>query len=162
MRLFKNESGGFALGEVVVAVFILSMCMVPILMLMTGTRTDTSRAVHRLRSMELINETTDWLTICPYDNLSTFAGFSNGPIIPIPIIDGDNKCLQDFISSGKPGQEYSEDYKDLIERSVTIKEPAGKDEPVRLGIVNVSWTEAGKTYKYGMGVVVIDEAYPDY
>lgn len=157
----RNRSG-FALGEVIIAVLVMSACLVPILLLMSSTRVDTSRAVHRLRAMELINEATDWLTICPYGNLSAFAGFASGDIIPIPIVDGRNKCLKAFISSGKTGEDYSSDYKDLIERTVSIDAPTGVNKPFRLGKIHVSWTESGKKYKYGMGVVVIDETYPDY
>ena len=153
---------GMALGEVVVAVLIMSVCFVPILLVFANARTDTSRGVHRLRAMELINEAIDWIVICPVENLQKLAGFASGQISPIPAAEGLNRGIKPFIYAEKSGESYAVDYQNALHRDLLIRPTSEPSGLLQEAEVTVTWTESGKSYHYGMSVLVADEDHPDY
>jgi hypothetical protein len=153
------RKSGFSLGEVLAAVLIMSLCLIPVLLLFSKTRTETTRGVHRLRVMELINEAIDWVSICPFGKLESLAGFGSGEIIAIPLGVPDNKCLQPFISEGS-GETYSKDYEGPIKRIIKINDiDNGRLKEAEIAI---DWSEGGGNFCYRMSVLVWDEDFPDY
>jgi len=162
MKSLKHPQNGFALAEVVVAVLIMSLCMIPILLLFFSTRSNTSSAIFRLRAMELINEASDWVTVCPFNKQEPLAAFASGDIIPIPVNEGKNICLKPFIYAGKAGETYASQYGGNIRRDVKVKAAGSGPSPMKDVEITVSWSEAGKKHHSEMAVLVIDEDFPDY
>ncbi len=79
---------GISFIEVLIAIAVVSACAVPIVYMVTSTRTDTSRAINYLRAMELANEAIEWASVVPYSKVTPeiFSAFSE----PISIDDGSN------------------------------------------------------------------------
>jgi hypothetical protein len=162
-RQFRyRPSPGFALGEVIIAVFVMCMCFIPILLVLTNARTDTSRGVHRLRAMELINEAIDWVVICPFSGLRKLGGYASTGIIPIPSAKGKNRRLEPFVFVEGSGEVYAEDYNALLDRQLLIKPVDDPSGWLREAEVTITWWESGKQHSYGMSVLIADEENPDY
>lgn len=93
MRELKAQRGiGFV--EVMVAVLVVAVSSIPIIYMVTSSRTDTSRAINYLRAVELANEVIEWGQSVRYEdlNVASFSSFvgsladdSSGSILPFPV-----------------------------------------------------------------------------
>ncbi len=73
----KVAKSGLSFVEILIAIMIISGCAVPIVYMLTSSRTDTSKAINYLRAMELANEAIEWATVTPFEKLTdeTFSAF---------------------------------------------------------------------------------------
>jgi hypothetical protein len=145
-----------------VAVSIMLVCLIPVLLLINSTRTETSRAVHRFRVMELINETLDWVHTCPYARIDDLAGFATGEVIGIPITKNENGKLDPFLAEDSSAVEYSGEYSGQIKRTVDVKTVPGEENRLKKVEVLVNWTEANQAFAYRLATLVFNEENPDY
>lgn len=153
---------GFSLSEVVMAVLVMTMCLIPVLLLLSSTRTDTSRGVHRLRMMELANETIDWIMVCPFERLDQLAGFASGDITPVPVVEGSNNRMKPFIVSNPSGMTYAAEYGTSIKRLVTLKDIPDSNGNLKEAEVRVSWKESNQDYSYAISTLVCNEGLREY
>lgn len=58
-----RKRNGFGFVEVIIATLIAAVCSIPIIMMVSSSRSDTSRAINYLRAMELANEALEWAMI---------------------------------------------------------------------------------------------------
>jgi len=78
----KNSKPGFSdrygisLAEVVVAVLVVGLSVVPLLWVLSSSKTDTSKAINYLRAMELANEALEWANVA----LSSKKDFNNSDL----------------------------------------------------------------------------------
>ncbi|HAE38831.1 MAG TPA: hypothetical protein DCG57_09360 [Candidatus Riflebacteria bacterium] len=89
-----NRSRGLSFVEVLVAVLIVAVSSIPVLYMVTSSRTDTSKAINYLRAVELANEVIEWAQAVNFEDLdeSKFSAFvgsladdSTGQIMPVPV-----------------------------------------------------------------------------
>ena len=73
---------GFGLAEVVVTVVIGVSCAIPLIWMVSSSRTETTQAINYLRAMELANEIIDLANVVPFKDLDSFAGAANGRLSP--------------------------------------------------------------------------------
>jgi len=59
----KLNRVGFGFVEIIVATLIAAVCSIPIIMMVSSSRADTSKAINYLRALELANEALEWATI---------------------------------------------------------------------------------------------------
>ncbi len=85
---------GISFVEVLVAVLIVAVSAVPVVYMVTSSRTDTSKAINYLRAVELANETIEWAQAMRFEDLggvafTTFVGTladdTTGAITPMPV-----------------------------------------------------------------------------
>lgn len=74
----KTIDKGFSFVEVLIAILIVTACTVPIIYMVTSSRTDTSKAINYLRAVELANETIEWAQATKFEDLTNqyFSGVS--------------------------------------------------------------------------------------
>lgn len=72
----RSPCRGLSFPEVVVAVFVLGVCMAPLLWVLNSSRTDTAKAINYLRAVELANEAIEWATVAPF----FLPGFTNSNV----------------------------------------------------------------------------------
>ncbi|MBF0502143.1 MAG: hypothetical protein HQM09_18530 [Candidatus Riflebacteria bacterium] len=65
-----RHNRGFGFVEVVMAAVVMAGCAVPILWLMSSARMETSKAINYLRAVEMANETIEWASVIPFEDLS--------------------------------------------------------------------------------------------
>lgn len=87
-------SQGIGLVEVLIAVLIVAVSSIPVIYMVTSSRTDTSKAINYLRAVELANEVIEWAQAVNFEDLdeSKFSAFvgsladdSSGQIMPVPV-----------------------------------------------------------------------------
>jgi Tfp pilus assembly protein PilV len=61
----SKPNRGFSLVEIVIAVFAVTIMAMPIIWLVSSSRTDTSKAINYLRAMEIALETLEWVRTLP-------------------------------------------------------------------------------------------------
>ena len=71
---------GLSFIEVLIAVLVVSACAIPIIYMVTSTRTDTSKAINYLRAVELANEALEWASVAKFSQIDSFVSGLNGPI----------------------------------------------------------------------------------
>lgn len=85
---------GIGFVEVLIAVLIVAASAIPVLYMVTSSRTDTSRAINYLRAVELANEVIEWGQSMRYEdlNVASFSSFvgsladdSSGSLLPFPV-----------------------------------------------------------------------------
>lgn len=54
---------GFGFVEIIIATLIAAVCSIPIIMMVSSSRADTSKAINYLRAIELANEALEWAMI---------------------------------------------------------------------------------------------------
>lgn len=92
MKFFiTNRRRAMGFVEVLIAVLVVTASAIPVIYMVTSSRTDTSKAINYLRAVELANEVLEWASLAEYSQLddSTFAAFcgslteeSAGNLIP--------------------------------------------------------------------------------
>lgn len=120
MSKLSYSRAGMGFVEIVIAVLIVTACAVPIIYMVTSSRTDTTKAINYLRAVELANEVLDWAAVAEFSkldssSLSAFTGSlveeSSGSILPVavPIISPENLVWK---SDGLMAEKlsYSEQY----------------------------------------------------
>lgn len=95
MKSSKNSvRSGIGFVEVLVAVLIAAVSAVPVVYMVSSSRTDTSKAINYLRAVELANEVIEWAQGVDFEDLdsitfSTYVGTladdSTGAITPMPL-----------------------------------------------------------------------------
>lgn len=76
MKSFKNSArNGISFVEVLIAVLIAAVSALPVVYMVTSSRTDTSKAINYLRAVELANEVIEWAQGVAFEDLES-AGFS--------------------------------------------------------------------------------------
>ncbi len=78
LKIEKKRLGmGFV--EIMIAVLVVTGCAIPVIYMLTSSRTETSKAINYLRAMELANEVIEWATAAEFSqvdagSLSAFCG----------------------------------------------------------------------------------------
>ncbi|OQA05517.1 MAG: hypothetical protein BWY66_02439 [bacterium ADurb.Bin374] len=73
---------GFGFVEIIVATLIAAVCSIPIIMMVSSSRSETSKAINYLRAMELANEALEWAMIATDTaNLDTNLSGCGGSLI---------------------------------------------------------------------------------
>ena len=65
--LLKSCKSALSFPEIVVAIFVFSVLATPLYMLLSNTKTDTAKAIHFFRAMELAQEAIEWAQITTVD-----------------------------------------------------------------------------------------------
>lgn len=77
-----NVRNGFGFVEIIVATLIAAVCSIPIIMMVSSSRSETSKAINYLRAMELANEALEWAMIATdTENLNTNLSGCGGSLI---------------------------------------------------------------------------------
>jgi len=89
-----KKSRGISLVEVLIAVLIVAVSSIPVIYMVTSSRTDTSKAINYLRAVELANEVIEWAQAVKFEDLDEgkFSAFvqtlvddSSGELKPVPV-----------------------------------------------------------------------------
>ena len=147
---------GMGFVEVLIAVLVVSACAVPVIYMVTSSRTDTSKAIHYLRAVELANEVIEWASLAEFSQIddSTFSAFcgsmveeSGGGLTPVKLAVSPTThpvWSKDALMAG--ALQYSEQYNNAwFFREVEISEV--NDSYLQPGLlkkvtVRVKWSEA--------------------
>jgi len=147
---------GISFVEVLVAVLIVAACAVPVVYMVTSSRTDTSKAINYLRAVELANEVIEWAQAVKFEDLesvgfSTYVGTladdSTGSITPMPVgaaaPENPNWVSGNFASNDL---KYSEQYGNaFFYREVEFEDVTGvgylNDGMMKKMTVRVKWNE---------------------
>ena len=142
--------------EIMIALLIVAACAVPIVYMVTSSRTDTSKAIHYLRAVELANEVLEWASVADFSQLNeaNFAAFcgslaeeSAGGLVPakLAVVSPENpvwktdKLMVDELS-------YSEQYNNgFFYREVKIADVTDsylQTNLLKKVTVTVKWSEA--------------------
>lgn len=75
---FKTKRFGLSFVEILIAILVVTGCAVPIIYMVSSTRTDTVKAINYLRAVELANEAIEWAAASKLSNLNngTFSAFN--------------------------------------------------------------------------------------
>lgn len=70
---------GIGFVEIMIAVLVVTACAVPVIYMLTSSRTETSKAINYLRAMELANEVIEWAAAAEFSkvdagSISAFCG----------------------------------------------------------------------------------------
>lgn len=151
-----KKAQGISLIEVLVAVLIVAVCSVPVIYMVTSSRTDTSRAINYLRAVELANEVIEWAQSVKFENLDPvrFSAFmksliddSSGLVMPLPVgattPENTNWTSASFADSNL---KYSEQYSNaFFYREVEFEDINGStyfnDGMMKKMTVRVKWNE---------------------
>lgn len=154
----KNINWRRAMGfvEVLIAVLVVTACAVPVIYMVTSSRTETSKAINYLRAVELANEVLEWASLAEFSQLdeSTFAAFcgslteeSSGNLIPanLAVTTPENLVWKaDSLMTGNLS--YSEQYSNAyFYREVAITDVGDsylQDGLLKKVTVTVKWSEA--------------------
>jgi hypothetical protein len=77
ISLFPNKKRALGLTEIIIALAIVVAAGIPILRMVTKSRTETSSSVNYLRAMELADEAIEWASVSKFkdvDNLKSLSG----------------------------------------------------------------------------------------
>ena len=72
---FHNKKA-FSLAEIVIAVILVVAAGIPILKMVTTSRTETTSSVNYFRAMELANEAIEWANVTKFSELEKLEGLS--------------------------------------------------------------------------------------
>ncbi len=182
-RVRASNRMGFSFVEITLAVVVACVCAVPILYLISSTRTDTSKAINYLRAMELSNEVIEWASIAPFTTLfpqagSGFVGLIEGKpeIKTIPSQTWPSLMQQNITHCVlHNGQSFKEQYdKCFFRRDATVEDvgpligaAAGK---LALVTVTTGWnegreaddTDRNRMRQITLSGVVFNDADPNY
>ncbi|NLI75414.1 MAG: hypothetical protein GX442_03085 [Candidatus Riflebacteria bacterium] len=155
----QNERRGLSFPEIMVAVVVISLCVVPLLWVLNSSRTDTSKAINYLRAVELANEAIEWASVAPlyrkgYTNdtvrqiggslvTAVGSGFSPAPIDVTPSANGDWQA-EGLLA---PSLTYSEQYNSaFFFRTIDVQDVTGgiRQGFLRRVTVTVEWAEGKK------------------
>ncbi|KAF1080083.1 MAG: hypothetical protein GQF41_3550 [Candidatus Rifleibacterium amylolyticum] len=154
--LKDSVRSGIGFVEVLVAVLIAAVSAVPVVYMVSSSRTDTSKAINYLRAVELANEVIEWAQGVDFDDLdsvtfSTYVGTladdSTGAITPMPV--GAAVPPNPYWASGNfsaDSLKYSEQYGNaFFFREVEFEDVTGSmnfsDGMIKRMTVRVKWNE---------------------
>jgi len=147
--------------EIMVATTIMLVCLIPILYLLTSTRTETSKTVHRLRVMELVHESVDWIHSCPYGSLEALANVVNGDVAGVPITGNENVKLDPFLAQTPAEMAYSKEYGPM-KRTIDITPVTGSNDWLKKASIRIDWTEGRGAYSWKLSTLCVNENALDY
>ena len=123
---------GLTFAELIIAVFVFSIISIPLYLLLSSTRTDTSRSINYLRAMELAMEGIEWVQLTEMDrnfrlNAENFSGGlvleSGSSFKPADILVTGNNRYGNHL---QPTVTYSEQYNSAwFYRTIEIQELKG-------------------------------------
>lgn len=159
-KRYYSSLAALSMIEVVIAVFLASMCVVPIFYMVTSSRTDTSKAINYLRAVELANEVIDWISVAEWDSVENMDGGylgslvegSAGSLSSVVIAAGTSENPQwknssIFVNSAE--LKYSEQYNSaFFYRKIDVKNTI--PNLLRKITVTVSWAESQKPSNIGL------------
>ena len=165
----KFRKSGLGFVEVLIAISIISACAIPIVYMVTSSRTDTSKAINYLRAMELANEAIDWAMVTPFERLDDgiFSGVggtlvrdSSGNLEPEFVqvgVPSNPIWVNDWTDRGIMGDKikYSEQYnKAFFWREIKIENVTGnyfQPNLLKKVIVTVKWSEGKRPANVNIG-----------
>lgn len=146
---------GFGLVEVLIAVFVVAACAVPVVYMVTSARTDTTKAINYLRAMELANEVIEWASVAQFNKVdSAYFSTYRGPLaeeqgtdlnpISIDVTDPSNQVwANDNLTTDSLA--YSEQYNNaFFFREIKIENVSDSyilPELLKKVTVTVKWSE---------------------
>lgn len=152
--VFSRSGIGFV--EIVIAVLVVTASAIPVIYMVTSSRTDTTKAINYLRAMELANEVIEWASATEFSQLdpARFSGFTRslveldsgglrsgavGVAVPEhPVWKNDNLMAS--------GLNYSEQYLNAYffreVRIENVNESYLKPDLLKKLVVTVKWSEA--------------------
>lgn len=148
---------GIGFVEVIVAVLIAAVSALPVVYMVSSSRTDTSKAINYLRAVELANEVIEWAQGVKYEDLddgmfSAFVGTlvedNSGTMTPVPVRaappENPNWAGGNFAGADL---KYSEQYGNaFFYREVEFEDVVGStyfnDGMLKKMTVRVKWNEA--------------------
>ncbi len=151
----KKLRVGFGLVEVLIAVFIVAACAIPVVYMVTSARTDTTKAINYLRAMELANEVIEWASVAQFNkvNGADFSAYS-GPLAveqgadlkPISIdVASPKNQIWDSDNLTSDSLSYSEQYNNaFFFREIKIEDVSDSyilPELLKKVTVTVKWSE---------------------
>ena len=155
---FQTKQNGLSFVEILIAILVVTSCAVPILYMVTSTRTDTVKAINYLRAVELASEAIEWATA------SNFSDLNNGTFSALgdSLVSGSGTGLTPIkIATTQPNNQawkagnlmaddlsYSEQYnKCFFWRTIDISDITAshfQNNLIKKVVVTVKWSE-GKT-----------------
>lgn len=151
---FKRKA--FGLLEVVIALGVAIGALLPILQMITASRTDTTSSISYLRAMELANEVIEWANVATFDEVDKLEGLSGtiiesngGNIVPIKInaVESDNikwKNSKIFEKNLQYSEQYSNAYFYRIIKVTPLKGNYFQNDMLKKVSVTVKWCEGKK------------------
>jgi len=155
VKNFISRSGiGFV--EIIIAVLVVTASAIPVIYMVTSSRTDTTRAINYLRAMELANEVIEWASVARFSQLdsgsfSAFTGslveYDSGNLRPVkvavsstenPVWKNDNLMADSLDYSEQYGNAYF--FREV--RIEDVNESYIKPELLKKMVVTVKWSEA--------------------
>lgn len=155
LQLRPARTTGLTFAEVVVAVVVIALCSIPLLWVLTSSRTDTSKAINYLRAVELANEAIEWASIAPFHRRTTTnvmveqisgslvtqvgSGFQPAPIDVVPA--SHSEWVAENLTA--PSLTYSSQYTSaFFYRTVKVEDVVnGPKGYLRRVTVTVEWAE---------------------
>lgn len=144
--------------EIIIAVLVVTASAIPVIYMVTSSRTDTTRAINYLRAMELANEVIEWASVANFSKLDAgdFSAFTgslvadeSGSLKPVsvavsapenPIWKNDSLMADSLNYSEQYGNAYF--FREVKIENVT--ESYIKSGLLKKMVVTVKWSE-GKT-----------------
>lgn len=142
--------------EIMIAVLVVTASAIPVIYMVTSSRTETSKAINYLRAVELANEVLEWASLAEFSQLdeTTFSAFcgslaeeSSGMLIPanLALVEPENQVWKaDSLMAGNLG--YSEQYNNaFFYREVKITDVGDtylQPDLLKKVTVTVKWSEA--------------------
>ncbi len=148
---------GIGFVEVLIAVLIVAASAIPVLYMVTSSRTDTSKAINYLRAVELANEVIEWGQSVRFEDLNgsnfsssvgTLADDSSGSVMPVPVgVAPPGNLLWSADNFMAKNLKYSEQYGNAyFFRQVEFEDIPGtfnfNDGMLKKMTVRVKWNEA--------------------
>lgn len=156
MKTKRFSRAGLGFVEIVIAVLVISACAVPVVYMVTSSRTDTTKAINYLRAVELANEVIEWASIAEFSKLdaSTFSAFtgslveeSAGNVLPVslavaspdnPVWKADNLMAGNLSYSEQYGHAYFFREVEITDVTDSYLQP----DLLKKVTVRVKWSEA--------------------
>ncbi len=155
MKFHNNK--GFSLAEIVIAVVIAVMAGIPILKMVTTSRTETSSSINYFRAMELANEPIEWANVTKFSELENLQSLSESIVIDngssmdtrkVMTVEPEYKSWlesKQFNTDISYSDQYIHSYFYRIIEVQEIKENANiKDNLLKKVTVTVKWIEGKK------------------
>jgi hypothetical protein len=175
----RHPFSGFGMVEIIIAILVGAVCAIPIIWMVSSSRTETSKAINYLRAMELGNEIIDLAQVVPFKDLEGFAGGYRGVLagsgLPVKQLNAGDPWAPFVADQSLP---YPEQYEGAyFFREITVEPVTTSDYGRFLKMVRVSveWNEAKipplpsdntggnqRMRKIVLETLVFDDNNPDY
>ena len=150
----SNNKKALGLIEIVIAVVIVIGAGVPILKMVSRSRSETSSSANYLRAMELADETLEWASVVKFKDLDTAFNAENGSIIedggsgltPVeirttPAKNENWKNSNFFIEKQKYSDQYNKAFFYRTIEVENVSSPLIKEDMLKKVTVTIKWIE---------------------